>query len=99
MIKKFSWSKSLVLTLMLLPLFIGLVARGWDVLGWGFWLAVIYAIVFVLFIGLPLARNYYLKNGPKGLLIGIIIILVLIPLAFLGTCGLVIGGSYLQQLF
>ena len=99
MLEKFSWKIILALLIMLLPLIGGFIADGWDVLLWILWVPVIYAVVSVVFIGIPAARRYYVKNGPKGILFGIIIILILIPLAFFGTCGLAVGGSYLKKLF
>ena len=58
-----------------------------------------YPIVIVLLLGIYALVHFIRKYGLKGLLIAIVIIAVLIPLAFLGTCALEVAGSALKELF
>lgn len=60
-------------------------------------------ILYIAFIIFALGGNamiYFLqKHGIKGAVAGILIIIVLVPLALFGTCALASGGTFVRGLF
>lgn len=61
--------------------------------------AAYYVLFLVLTLGFYSIINFASKKGFKGLFLGILILLVLIPLALLGTCVPFAAGNYLRGLF
>jgi ABC-type transport system involved in cytochrome c biogenesis permease component len=57
------------------------------------------AVLIGLVLGVSAIVHFGRKRGIKGILIGFLILLVLVPLVFAGTCALSIGGDFVRRLF
>lgn len=64
----------------------------------GFWIVCSILILSVIFVS-KAPRVIKEDNGIRKVIIALLIFLVLIPLVFLGTCLLYIGGSSMRNLF
>ncbi len=67
-------------------------------LWWGL-LGIAIAILLGLVLGVFAIAHFRRTKGTKGIFIGILILLVLIPLVFAGTCALSVGGDFVRRLF
>lgn len=85
------------------PFLIGLLGNFGEASGYeglnSILLALYYGAVLILGAGIYAIVYFAKKKGGKGVLIGALIFLVLIPLVFLGTCWLSVGGIALRSLF
>lgn len=102
---KINWKMILALVILALPFFFGLFGGLVKSLGQSpdsplfliEWL--IYSILTVLILGGYGIAYFIKKMGIKGLLKGILILLILIPLVFLGSCWLTAMGSGIRSVF
>lgn len=94
----------MILVIILSPLFIGMVVdfSGGGALGGlpaMINISVVYAIAITLLGGIYAISYFVKKIGPKGFIVVTLIVLILIPLAFLGSCGLLVMGGSVKDLF
>jgi len=100
------WKLAIFLILLCLPFIFGLfepsfkiifrgTSDGYYMLGVGF----IYVALVALSLGVYSIAHFVRKKGIKGLVIGILIFLVLIPLVFYGTCMSAGAGGSIRELF
>ena len=89
-----------MLVILTVSFFVGLFGgmQGYGPLGWGM-LGIGVAVVTALILGVFAIVHFRRTKGIKGLFIGILIFLVLIPLVFAGTCALSVGGDFVRRLF
>lgn len=97
---KVKWAIILILVILIASFFVGLFGgmQGYNPIGWGL-LGIVIAIVIALILGVSAIVHFRRTKGTKGLFIGILILLVLIPLVFAGTCALSVGGDFVRRLF
>lgn len=72
--------------------------QGYNPLGWGL-LGIAIAILMGLILGGFAIAHFKRTKGTKGILIGILILLVSIPLVFAGTCAVSVSGDFVRRLF
>lgn len=97
---KANWIVILILVILTVSFFIGLSGgmQGYDYLGWGM-LGIGVAILIGFILGVFAIVHLKRTMGTKGIFIGILILLVLIPLVFAGTCAISVGGDFVRRLF
>lgn len=100
MSNKAKWIVIPILVILTAFFFIGLLGgmQGYNPIGWGL-LGIAIAILIGLILGVSAIVHFRRTKGTKGLFIGILILLVLIPLVFAGTCALSAGGDFVRRLF
>ncbi len=72
--------------------------QEYAIIWWGL-LGIAIAILLGLVLGVFAIAHFRCTKGTKGIFIGILILLVLIPLVFAGTCALSVGGDFVRRIF
>ncbi|MCX5700537.1 MAG: hypothetical protein NTZ63_03255 [Candidatus Omnitrophica bacterium] len=90
--------KTIFVLLLFVVAFLNGLIQNWN--GSGFLVWVICSILIIAILGgSNILKKIKESAGTRKILIAILIALVLIPLVFLGTCLLAVGGSSLRSLF
>lgn len=93
----------ILLVILAVPFLIGLLGHFNEQPGYGgiasMALALCFGAIVVLGAGAYATAHFVKKKGAKGVLIGFLIFLVLIPLVLSGTCFLSLGGLKLRSVF
>ena len=97
---KSKWIVIPMLVILTASFFVGLFGgmQGYGPLSWGM-LGIAVAILMGLILGVSAIVHFKRTKGAKGIFIGILILLVLIPLVFAGTCAVSVGGNFIRGLF
>ena len=94
---KIGWKTILGLCILVAPFVVSIFVNT-NCLEWRF-PGMLYVTFIILAIGGNAMIYFFKKHGIKGALAGILIIIILIPLALFGTCALTSGGAFIRELF